>query len=152
MSERGKAREGLRKTESKSSVRFNTTKCQQVVNMKYYLNFLLMHFLNLYHLSSNYFPNEKKNVHTLSSPLLFPRRIGSQIQALIYQTTVSNQLLLVVYVPERAASSKVGKKNVETLSEEPSAKFFPVRMTIQSSHHASNVNSPHFSFCPDSGE
>lgn len=91
-------------------------------------------------------------MHTLSSPLLFPRRIGSQIQALVYQTTVSNQLLLVVYVPERAASSKAGKKNVETLSEEPSAKLFPVRMTIQSSHHASNVNSLHFSFCPDSGE
>lgn len=84
----------------------------------------------------------------LSSPLLFPWRTGSQIQALIYQTTISNQLLLIVYVPERAVSSKAGKKNVETLSEEPSAKLFPIRITIQSSHRASNMNSLHFFFLP----
>lgn len=76
-------------------------------------------------------------MHTLSSRLLFPWRIGSEIQVLIYQTTISNQPLLIVYVPDSAARSVKDRKNAETGFEESSEKSFPICITIPSSHHAS---------------
>ena len=81
---------------------------------------------------------EKKNVRSLSGPLLFPWRIGSHIEVLIYQTTTSNQFLLIVCcMLDSAGSAKKDRKNVDTVFEESSTKSLPIRKTIQSSQHAS---------------